>query len=113
MTKENIIEFTNILLVLTILKISVQLTLEVKISGETGSVFHLSKGNPSAEEANAYLGLSRGRFFKTFFVVFWEGGGGKFLVTDNWTSHTTKVMLKQIVMACSLSLFDCQVCEGI
>ena len=57
---------------LMILKISTQLTLEMKISGETGSV---CKGNPSSEEACAKLGFSwsNGSLFNFVFLVIYSG----------------------------------------
>ena len=62
---ENNIEFIH---QFEILKICMQITLEMEISGEIGSVFHLS--NPGVEDAVPTKALAGAmELFKTLFII--------------------------------------------
>ena len=66
-TAENNIEFIHQFANLENL---MQITLEIEISGEMGSVFHLSKGNPGVENAMSTKALSGAmELFKTLFII--------------------------------------------
>ena len=59
---------------MTILKIYMQLTMELEISGERGNVYFTSKDNSSAEEASAFFDLSWSfrTFLKHFLMLSYE-----------------------------------------
>ena len=75
----------------------------MKISVETGNMSFTSNGSSSPQEASAFLGLSWscGTLKKKFFVIVFIGD-----TFEDWTNYTMNIILKQIKMASSPSLFE-------